>query len=434
MQHSTDHKEGIATVRIVYHNYRPMKDGSFQFYVCVTKQRKRKYIATGLTLHPDYWDASKERIRKSYPHDKRKQLEKDLKQWLERYENAAEELTREDIKHNAKAIAEKAVEQRKQYRQVEVLAYIDELVSSFNEAKQLGNAKVYKGLRNILAQFLAEIGNGPDISFSKITVTFCNKLETQQRAKGNGETYISYVFRTLRAVLNRAIADNVMKPDTYPFARNVAEKHKFQVGKFDTSTSKRAISREAIRLIEELQPESERLQRAKNVFLFSFYVGGINFIDLANLRWANITIDTKGGSRLNYTRQKTGGKFSMKLLAPALAIVDYYKAETCNSSQDYIFPILNTNVHKTPSQIKNRIDKIRTQVNADLKEIASAVGININLTTYVARHSFATNLKRSGVATGIIGEAMGHQSEQVTAIYLASFENDTIDAALENLL
>ncbi len=89
MKHSTDHKEGNATVRIVYHNYRPMKDGSFQFYVCVTKQRKRKYIATGLTLHPDYWDAQKERIRKSYPHDKRKQLEKDLQQWLERYENAA---------------------------------------------------------------------------------------------------------------------------------------------------------------------------------------------------------------------------------------------------------------------------------------------------------------------------------------------------------
>ncbi len=345
-----------------------------------------------------------------------------------------EELTREDVKHNAKAIAEKAVEKRKQYRQVEVLSYIDELVNNFNEAKQLGNAKVYKGIRNIPAQFLAESGNGSDIPFNKITVTFCNKLETQQRAKGNGETYISYVFRTLRAVLNRAIADNIMKPYTYPFARNVAEKHKFQVGKFDTTTSKRAISREAIRLIEEYQPEAERLQRAKNVFLFSFYVGGINFIDLANLRWSSITTDTKGSSRLNYTRQKTGGKFSMKLLTPAMAIVDYYKAETYNSSQDYIFPILNANVHKTPSQIKNRIDKIRTQVNADLKEIASAVGIDINLTTYVARHAFASNLKRAGVATAVISEAMGHQSEQVTAIYLASFENDTIDAALENLL
>ena len=70
------------------------------------------------------------------------------------------------------------------------------------------------------------------------------------------------------------------------------------------------------------------------------------------------------------------------------------------------------------------------KVNIRLKKIGEELNLPIDITTYVARHSFATVLKRSGVSTSLICETLGHSSEKVTQIYLDSFENSQIDAAI----
>jgi len=104
-----------------------------------------------------------------------------------------------------------------------------------------------------------------------------------------------------------------------------------------------------------------------------------------------------------------------------------------NSESPYLFPILYS-YHITEQQKANRIHKIITKVNKHLKELGKELKIPIDLTTYVARHSFATVLKRSGVSTSIICESLGHSSEKVTRIYLDSFENSQIDDAMKFLL
>lgn len=269
------------------------------------------------------------------------------------------------------------------------------------------------------------------------------------RANGLAEITLSVKFRTLRAVINKAIGNEYAKQENYPFARNAAENRKFHVGKFNTSTTKRAISRADIRKIEAYHPpqdsgkyatlreEQERLQLAKDIFLFSYYCGGINFVDMAQSQWSNVSNDLDGKLRLYYTRQKTGGKFSIPLLPPVLFILDRYRgADTLllgGPDVSCVFPILNTVLHKTPAQRHNRCAKIMSHVNADLKIIGAAVGIKTPLTTYVARHSFATVLKRSGVTAPIIGEMMQHPEERTTQIYLSEFDTETIDAAYENL-
>ncbi|MDB5242622.1 MAG: integrase family protein, partial [Spirosoma sp.] len=180
--------------------------------------------------------------------------------------------------------------------------------------------------------------------------------------------------------------------------------------------------------------EDERLTLAKNVFLFSFYVGGINFVDLAKLRWRNLTADSEGKQRLTYKRQKTGGKFSVRLLDPAFAIVEQYRPSTYNESDDYVFPILYRQQHQTPTQIHNRIHKVSAMVNADLKAVGQRAGIDTPLTTYVARHSFATSLRQAGIADAITGQMMGHKNASVTAIYLDSFPSEIVDSAYDALL
>ncbi|WP_400192683.1 site-specific integrase [Hymenobacter sp. B81] len=425
MSKTTEHKEGQATVRIIYKVDKTLADGSHPFPVRITKDRKQVYRATGLSLHPRYWNAEKQEIRRSYPEPQRTELVQALQKWEQKYTEAAHSLASNDEQHDANAVFSQATQERQKLRRIRLLAYIDELVAAMRLAGQVGNAGVYKDLRSQLSKFIqAELG-GEDLPFERVTVAFCNRWEAVLRASGAKNITLSQRFRTLRAVLNKAIANGDAKPEHYPFARTVAERHKFSVGKFDVSTIKRAVSRDALRRLEALEPVTDRLQRAKDVFLFSFYGGDINFTDLAQLRWRDLAIGEDGSWRLRYERQKTGGKFVLKLVAPAVAILERYRPATGAVPDSYVFPILDTEQHRTIVQIKNRLHKVLGQVNKDLKTLAELAGIATPLTTYVARHSFATSL---------ISEAMGHKSEAVTSVYLDSFDADALDAVFERLL
>ncbi|PJJ54601.1 site-specific integrase [Hymenobacter chitinivorans] len=455
MSKTTAHKEGKATVRVVYYTSKTLSDGSHPFMLCVTKDRKRKYIATGYSLLPKYWNGKAKsdaaRIRSSYPGDA-KDLWRKLDAKAVAYEKAAEDLAEADEQHDTETILRKATEARKAGRRVKLLAYIEELAAGMAAVGQIGNAGVYRDLGNQLAKFIGDEANAPepplgkgqeeekaawvqqyDVPFSRLTVSFCNEWEATLRATGIEEITLSLRFRTLRAVLNKAIANGFAKPEHYPFARNTAEKHKFSVGKFDISTQKRAISRDELRKLEALQTTSDRAQLAKDVFLFIFFCGGINFVDLAQLRWSNLN-GPADAQRLTYVRQKTGGKFNMKLLAPAAAILESYRAFTYASPSSYIFPVLDQTKHLSPMQIKNRLHKVLGQVNADLKALGQQAGIATPLTTYVARHSMATVLRKSGASTAVISQAMGHSSEAVTAIYLESFAAEVVDDTFDALL
>ena len=455
MSKTTEHKEGKATVKVVYYTYKTLADGTHPFMVRITKDRKPMYLATGMSLHPRYWNPLKKEVRKNYPEPGRDKLLKKLAEWETKYKGAADEMAEADEQHDALAVATKAIEGRKASRRIKLLAYCEELSEGYKKTGQAGNATIYRDLRNQLAKFIAgdtyattlPSGRGQaeawttwmnkhDVPFDRVNVAFCHDWEKALRATGLQETTLSLRFRTLRAVLNQAIAAGLMKADAYPFARTVAEKHKLQVGKFDVSTAKRAISRDELRQIETLIPSSERQKLAREVFLFSFYCGGINFVDLGQLRWSNLSGTDADGLplRLNYVRQKTGGKFSLRLLSPAGAIVASYRSFTFATPDSYVFPVLDVAKHVSPLQIKNRLHKVLGQVNQDLKLLGKQAGIATPLTTYVARHSFATTLRLKGTNTAVISQAMGHKSEAVTTVYLDSFASEQVDVAFENLL
>jgi integrase len=153
----------------------------------------------------------------------------------------------------------------------------------------------------------------------------------------------------------------------------------------------------------------------------------MNFTDIAFLKWKDIL-----DNRLIYTRRKTNEKFNIQLLEPAVKILEYYKA-TGQSKNDYVFPLLSTD-HITPQTIFNRKVKMLREINKNLKAVGKLAGIKSELTTYVARHSYATILKKSGVSTSLISEALGHDCEKTTQIYLDSFGNSTLDEVSKVIL
>jgi len=160
------------------------------------------------------------------------------------------------------------------------------------------------------------------------------------------------------------------------------------------------------------------------MFTFSYLMGGINFTDMACLTDKNIE-----GERLVYVRQKTKKLIMLPLQEKAIEIMNRYRSP----QRRYIFPILD-NRERSPRQIRNRIYDVLANVNGYLEDIGKELGIELKISSYVARHSYATVLKRAGVSTSVICESLGHSSERVTQIYLDSFENAQLDDAMKHLL
>ena len=249
----------------------------------------------------------------------------------------------------------------------------------------------------------------------------CNWLrryETWLRKQGKSENTIGIRFRNIRTIFNLALDMELVRQEDYPFK-------KFKVSKLHQETAKRALSKAEILAVISYPVGGKDFytRLAVALFTFSYFMGGINFVDMAYLTEKNII-----EGRLIYHRKKTSKLINLPLQEEALMVLKRYK----DSSKGYLFPILS-NEHKTEQQKLNRLHKVITKVNRALKAIGEKLNIPIKLTTYCARHSYATVLKRAGVATSIISESLGHSSERVTQIYLDSFENNQIDKAMEFL-
>jgi integrase/recombinase XerD len=161
-------------------------------------------------------------------------------------------------------------------------------------------------------------------------------LEENIREAGYQNGSISVYMRTLMALFNKAIEEGYCKQELYPFKS-------YKISKLKTKAFKRAISLSDIRAIEAVECiEKSKELDAKNYFLFSFYNRGINFMDMALLKWDNIK---SNGSRFQYHRSKTGGLFDIELLEPVKMILNYYKANFPNTG-GYIFPVLD-DFHKS---------------------------------------------------------------------------------------
>jgi len=162
------------------------------------------------------------------------------------------------------------------------------------------------------------------------------------------------------------------------------------------------------------------LDFARDMFLFSFYTRGMSFVDMAYLQKS----DLKNGV-LVYRRRKTGQQLSVKWEECMQAIVDKYKVRVM-PDWPYLLPIITVmDAKKVRKQYKNSL----YAVNLNLKRVAARIGLSIPLTTYVARHSWASIARNKNIPLAVISEAMGHDSELTTQIYLASLECSVIDNA-----
>lgn len=403
-----------ATISVICNKFKVLKNGESPIMLRVAKDGKRSMKSLGVSVNPAYWDFSKNTPKKNCPN--RAMLMQLISQTLLEYQGKVMEVK---IKGENATISSIMEEKRSGLASITVEDYLTSHIQQLRDNGKVGNSYAYLNLRTTLQNFH---GKKLNFYFSTVDVSFCNKFELWMRKNNYEDTTMHYYFRTLRAIYNKAVEANCANREKSPFIE-------YKLSRFSTKTKKRALSKESVKKILKMDCSnmSEKVCLAHDVFSFSYYCGGISLVDVANLTPDNI-ID----GRLIYERQKTHGMINLVMLDEAKAIIERYA--TYQKRAGYLFPILDNRKHITPMQKFNRVRKLCHQINKELHKLADELGINEDVTTYVARHSFATVLKKSGVNIGIISQALGHQDIKTTQIYLSEFDNEQVDLAMKNLL
>ena len=398
------------SVSVLLYTSKTLKSGEHPIMIRFIKDRKIKYLSIGQSSRLEWWDLNKQKPTRKHPNYRELETLIDEK----KKEARKLEIEMETSKPNFTA-NEYGTKLRNDVKRTTVFKFFDVVIEDMVKAGRIGNSKAYKDAKNSIYNFR----NGKDFSFAEMDTSLLTRYEQYMRERKVVGNTIGVYCRAIRAVYNKAIMEGFALKSNYPF-------NDFKVSKLKSDVSKRAIPHTDIKKIEAIDlSKHAHLQNARNYFLFSFYCMGINFIDMSYLRW-NDVVD----GRIRYTRSKTGKKFNLKLIEPALKILQYYQEETTDV---YVFPVLHSERHETPTSMDNRYKKKLKQTNKDLKEIGQLTDIKTKLTTYVARHSAATALKKQGVPTGVIRELMGHETEMMTQNYLTDIENSMLDSALEGL-
>ena len=379
-----------------------------------THDRTTKFVALGLSVEPHYWDKDTELVLPTCP--ERITLQSQIDRTLAGYHKKIQRLEALDIPVNFETLfdAKPACSVR--------ITIEDGFKTEIERLESLG--KINSATKHKYALQVLDGYKPTTMALEAIDLDYLKGLELYLRQRGNKDNSIATRFAIFKAIYNKAVKEGKVAVKQNPFSI-------YQVGSLWAKTRKRAIDKDDIQRLIDLEitegHTTEYRRLAKDLFLFSYFTAGMNFGDIARLRYKDIL-----RGRVNYSRHKTQKLLSFQLVPMALQILEKYG--TAGHGEDYIFPILNRHEHTSPQQIFNRLHKVLRKVNRELKVLGEMIGLGMPLTTYVARHTYATVLKRSGVSVALISESLGHSDLSTTQIYLDSFENSQIDAAMQHLL
>ncbi|MBD5247966.1 MAG: site-specific integrase [Barnesiella sp.] len=279
----------------------------------------------------------------------------------------------------------------------------------------LGKTGTARNYRATLRSF-EKFSNGREVPLKGITQGVIEEYEAWLGRTTISSNSVSFYMRNMRAMYNRAVEAR-LTVDRAPFKKAYTRIEK---------TSKRAITLADIKRIKEVDLSAHpALDLARDTFMFLFYCRGMSFIDAAHL-----TRDHISGNELRYRRHKTGQQIRIGLNDYITGLIA--KWHTLVPDNCYLLPI----IHFPYARDYNRCKPERTlyesalrRTNKALKKIARIAAIPTTLTTYVTRHSWASIAKSKGIPTATISDALGHDSELTTQIYLASLSSDAIDRA-----
>jgi integrase/recombinase XerD len=392
----------LATTGIFLDKYHPQKDGKCAVSIRITYLRKKRYYPTPFRLSADEFEKMRtaERPREEI---KRMRLQLGL------LEQKAGKIIENMPYFTWEAFEKQFLTNRGHRNQIK--AAFDAYIIQLKEQDRIGTAVSYECARNSLAGFKA------DIVFAEVTPTLLHKYEKWMLDGGKSKTTVGIYLRSLRTIFNNAIADGLITKELYPFGKR---KYEIPTGK----NTKKALPHTDIKLIYNFPAkQGTTLDMAKDYWLFIYFCNGLNVKDMCLLKYKNIQGDMLVFERAKTERSKRQAEsIRVPLIEEVKMIISKWGNEHL-SRDTFIFPVLSPGL--SAERQRQLIQQLTHVINDHLKTIAKALSLDSNLTTYTARHSFATVLKRNGYSVEAIREALGHSSGRTTQNYLASFEDES---------
>ena len=392
----------MASIKV---KFRPstVADHEGTIYYQIIHERKVRQLLTEYKVFPAEWDGNRSMVittqkseRKSFILSIRERIRWDI-----------ERLTKIDRKLDANGLtytADDVIDEFNRYaHEYSLFNFMESLIARLKQNGKIRTSETYRSTLNSFKNFRQD----EDIMLDCITSEIMEAYEAWHKKRGVAPNTISFYTRVLRAVYHRAVEDDIIEN------RNPFRKVYTGVDK----TVKRALPLAVIKKIKALDLSlTPALDYARDMFLMSFYLRGMSFIDMAFLK----KTDLKNGY-ITYRRRKTGQQLIIEWTKEMQIILDKYP----ENKSDYLLPVI-----RNPG-INERCTYRNTgyNINHSLKRIAGMVGVTIPLTLYVARHSWASAAKAKGIPLSVISEGMGHDSEATTQIYLASLDTSVVDKA-----
>lgn len=298
---------------------------------------------------------------------------------------------------------------------LKVVAFMKQVAKGLQMEGNFGTAHVYRSSLNAI---IAYCGEG-DFTFDKVTPEWLKGFEICLRSRGCSWNTVSTYLRTFRAVYNRAVA--LRKA---PYVPNLF--HSVYTG--TRTDRKRALCEEDMKKVfTKLQSSvsTPALRYAQELFTLMFLLRGLPFVDLAYLRKSDLNDNV-----ITYRRRKTGRSLSVTLTPEAMNLVKKYMNRDVSSP--YLFSLLKSR-EGTKEAYREYQLALRT-FNRQLMLLRELLGLSDKLSSYTARHTWATTAYYCEIHPGIISEAMGHSSITVTETYLKPFQNKKIDEANKRVI
>lgn len=384
---------------------RKKKDASYPIILRLTHFRKTTSISLGQSVSKEYWDVKNEKIKRAFKGTSSvSKLNNLLLKEKTRAVDIINDLHEKD-ELNFLSILQLKNKIVKTYSFKSFIEYGKYIIDDLKKAERFGNANTYYAVIKVLEKFT----DGNDIKFNEVNYDFLKRFENWHYSRGNSVNALSTYMRTIKAIFNKAIKSDIVTRDAYPFTHYRIK---------TTPTEKRALDADSIKSIMLLKlKESDSLFHYRNYFLASYMLYGISFMDLAFLKVQNIV-----DNRLKFQRRKTSKPYDIGITPQLKEILSFYLSNKDKS--DFIFPIIKREVFEL--QYKDVL-WARKRYNKGLKEIAVKCNIEQRLTSYVSRHSFATQAMLQDVPLQAISAMLGHNRLSTTQVYLKSLPSEILD-------
>lgn len=397
----------MATVKLVLHKSNMFKDGTYPLVFQIIHNRRKKIIYTKYRIAEVNLDIYKGKV--CYVDDGSlssktvQSINRDLRQQLKAITERIDKLDYLGVDYSVNDLDNNRSSRYSPY----LMQYIQAQINNKLVERREGTASAYRNTMMSMNRYL----EGHDVRVSNVTPTFVRKYESFLTTNQVTVNTIAFYMRNLKTLFNTLINDN-----------HYLQENPFKITRTSISkTPKRALSRkDLIRLVDltfDLKSESH-LDFARDFFMFSYYTRGMSLVDIVYLKKTQIV-----DGIIFYARKKSKQQIRIRVTQNIQALITKY-----DSNSDYVLPILDLNSSRSLyAQYRLALGRI----NHNLKIVGLHAKLSTPLTSYMARHSWATQAKEVGTPISVISEGLGHTSEQITRIYLKEFDSSVIDKANE---